>query len=263
MLWLLESDIYAVGTHPLKVDAIAAGHKVRFWDDDWWSSEAFPSLEGPVVFHGSLGNAARIAALGRWTPGALCNTEGFHCSAWYPAAQEWLVHEDFQSTTVEALVGNPLEVAGGLMDASGEVFVRPDSPLKPFSGRVVRLEGLTRDHLDHGFYYDDPALPIVVSRTRSLGTEWRFVVAEGRVVTGCTYEAQGRKGAGAEVEPAAASRAETIAREFEGPDPLYILDLVETEDGVKMVEINPFSGADLYTCDKARIVEAVAKLSDR
>jgi len=260
VLWLLEPDLYAEGAHPLTVAALEAGHAVRRWDDGWWSAGALPSQEGPVVFHGSLGNAARIAELGRWTPGAYCNTAGFSCSRWYPAAARWLVHDAFEITTVEQLVARPREVAGSLADGSGEVFVRPDSPLKPFSGRVVKLDGLTPAHLDHGFYYEDLELPIVVARTQRLGAEWRFVVAEGRVVTGCRYVADGRSGAGAEVEPAAAALAETIAGELTGPDPIYVLDLVESEAGLRMVEINAFSGADLYDCEGATVVEAVAEV---
>lgn len=262
MLWLLEPDVFAVGTHSLKAAALEAGHGVEMWNDEWWSTERLPSLEGPVVFHGSLGNASRIASLSRWVPGAFCNTRGFHCSAWYEAALDWLVHSTYERTTVAQLVGQPDEVAGDLADASGEVFVRPDSPLKPFSGRVVRLSGVQAADLDHGFYYDDLELPIIVTPKRELGDEWRFVVARGRVVAGCRYEAQGRTSVGGDVAPDASSMAQDIARSFEAPDPVYVLDIVRTERGCRMLEINPFSGADLYGCDKASIVRAVGSIVD-
>ena len=211
MLWLLEPDVFDAGTHPLRAAAVDAGHRVKLWDDEWWNTDRFPSLDGPVVFHGSLGNAARIAKLGRWTPGAYCNAEGFRCSAWYSAAGEWLVHEEYASTTVAALVERPGEVARHLVDADGKVFVRPDSPLKPFSGRVVSLEGLKPADLDHGFYYDDLELPVVVTKTQSLGAEYRFVIARKAVVTGCRYEADGRSAAGTEVPQEVSDLAGVIA----------------------------------------------------
>ncbi len=42
------------------------------------------------------------------------------------------------------------------MDQLGyTVFVRPDSPLEPFSGRVLERGRISLQALDHGFYYDD------------------------------------------------------------------------------------------------------------
>ncbi|KIG17256.1 hypothetical protein DB30_03569 [Enhygromyxa salina] len=257
MLWLLERDIYGVGPHPLEGAIAAAGQRSRVWSDDAWESDT--QLDGPVVFHGSLGNAARIAASGRWAPGAYCNTAAFHCSRWYPAAKPWLLHREYVLTTVAELSADPIATAGSLADASGQVFVRPDSPLKPFSGRVVQLEGLTPGHLDHGFYYERLDLPIVVSRKRSLGDEWRFVICQRSVITGCRYEAEGRVAGTTTVDPRAAAVADQIAAKFVGPDPVYVLDLVESEHGIEMVEINPFSGADLYACDKPAIVQRVAE----
>lgn len=260
MQWLLEPDIYLEGTHPLAAAARAAGDEVAAWRDEWWSSESFPALDGHVVFHGSLGNADKIARLGRWTPGAYCDTEGLRCSAWYPAARDWLVHERFIHTTVRALAEDSGRVAE-LADEAGQVFIRPDSPLKPFSGRVVKLDGLTPAHLDHGFYYEDIELPIIVMPTRELGAEYRFVICGREVVASCPYVAEGRQGQGGEVPDEATELATTIAGRLVVADPLYVLDLVETGAGLRLLELNPFSGADLYTCDPDAVVRAVRGLS--
>ncbi|MBL4684684.1 MAG: ATP-grasp domain-containing protein [Nannocystaceae bacterium] len=256
MLWILERDTYGAGSHPLEAAVKAAGYRLRSWDDAW-ARETPPKFEGGVLFHGSLGVAAEIAERGQWAPGAFCNRAAFRCSRWYPAAARWLLHDDCLATTVRALSADPIPVAGALADASGAVFVRPDCPLKPFSGRVVQLEGLTPASLDHGFYYDDLDEPIVVSRTQALGAEWRFVVCEGVVVTGCQYEADGRQAVAASVLPAALALAQQIARAFTPPDPVFVLDLVHSDAGLKLLEINPFSGADLYACDHEKIVATV------
>lgn len=44
------------------------------------------------------------------------------------------------------------------------------------------------------------------------------------------------------------------------PDPIYILDICINGNEINLVEINPFSGADLYGCDRNDIVAAVEKL---
>ncbi|MCX4241945.1 ATP-grasp domain-containing protein [Paraliomyxa miuraensis] len=263
MHWLLEPDVFGEGPPPLLEPARRAGHEVTIWRDDWWSSQGFPRIEDDrVVFHGSLGNAARIATQlatrQRWSPGAYCNEQRIRCSAWYPAAQRWSLNQRYIATTVGALCADPRAVVKGLGEGLDAIFVRPDSPLKPFSGRVVHLEGLTPGNLDHGFYYDDLALPIVVAPVNAIHEEWRFVAVGGVVITGSGYLAQGRRSTGS-VPPAPAwALAETIARELPAPDPVYVLDLGHIEDGLRLVEINPFSGSDLHACDLDAIVTAVA-----
>lgn len=261
MHWLLEPDVFGDSPHPLARAAQRAGHGVTFWRDDWWSTGALPELaDERVVFHGSLGNAARIAALGRWAPGAYCSVERLRCSAWYPAVAPWRLNERYVVTTVRALCERPREVAASLGEALEQVFVRPDGPLKPFGGRVVALDGLTLQALDHGFYYDDLELPIVVAPATALYEEWRFVVVSGVVVGSSGYQAAGRRTATTTTIPAEATAlAKEVAAALPAPDPAYVLDVARTEVGLRLVELNPFSGSDLYGCDRDAIVAAVAK----
>lgn len=263
MIWLLEPDVFAVDDHPLRQAALAEGHVCRSWRDDWWTTQEFPALEGPVVFHGSLGNAARVRALGRWQPGAYCDSSAFHGSAWYAQARDWLVHREFILTSVRELIADPLAVAGSLADSEGKVFVRPDSPLKPFSGRVVPLAGLTAAQLDHGFYYDDLDLAIVIAPVVRIASEWRFVVCEGQVVSGCRYEAEQRRAIGDALAPEPLAFARLLASRLVPPDPVYVLDLAEVDGELRLLELNPFSGADPYACAPQAIVRAVAELLSR
>ena len=258
MLWMLEPDLFAPGAHPLRAAARRAGHQVIEWDDGWWASEAFPATsDETTVFHGSLGNAARVARLGRWRPGALCAVEAFTCSQWYPRFAAQLVHRRYRLTTVRALCETPSALVGELADAQGHVFVRPDSPLKPFSGRVVELDGLTPGHLDHGFYFDDLDLPIVVAPTRVMRREWRFVLADARIVAETAYIAEGRQADSGAVPPAARAMAEAIATSAQLPAPICIVDIGEADDELCLLEFNPFSGADLYACDLDAVVAGI------
>lgn len=259
-IWLLESDVFGPGPHPLTAAVRCAGLRGIEWRDDWWSNptELPPASDEPLVFHGSLGNAARIAALGRWSPGAYCAVESLPCSAWYTHARAWLANASFTFSSVRALVEDPVGVAGALGGTSGHVFVRPDSPLKPFSGRVVALDGLTAAQLDHGFYYEDLELPIVIAPVRAdLGREWRFVVVDGAVIARSGYIADGRQRSGSDVPDDARRLADEIVGSLPAPERVYVLDLVETSAGVRLLELNPFSGADLYGCDADAVVAAV------
>lgn len=57
--WVLERGVFADGDDGLATAALAVGDRVVDWQDDWWHDGRWPAdLQGPVVFHGSLSNAA-------------------------------------------------------------------------------------------------------------------------------------------------------------------------------------------------------------
>ena len=259
MLWILEHNVFLAAGHPLTSAVARAGHRAIAWDDDRVSFQKLPpETEEPTMFHGSLEIADKIAKLKRWRPGAYCNTAGFMCSAWYPRLDLWLLNLTHVFTTVRKFVESPETIQAHF--GGSEVFVRPDSPLKPFSGRVVSLKDVTPAHLDLGFYYDDLDLPIVVAPPQpGLGMEWRFVVAKGETVASSAYVAEGRTAQEGDAPADAVRLANEIAGSFDAPDPVYMLDVIETPNGVRLLEINPFSGADLYRLDPGTVVDAVTR----
>lgn len=249
MRWVIERGVFASG-FDLGDAARAAGHAVSTWDDAWWT-DGLPAWSGPTLFHGSLGNAARIAREAPWRPGAFCDAAALACSAWYPRAGRWLLNEAWQVLPASRLVADP-----PLLE---RMFVRPDSPLKPFAGRVVERAKLSLRALDHGFYYDDADLPVVVAPVRDVGAEWRYVVVDRRVVAGSGYDPVGRRPRSDTPDAASWRYAEAVAADLEPPEPVYVLDICAFEGGFRLVELNPFSGADLYACDPAAVVRAVAQ----
>ncbi|WP_425310103.1 hypothetical protein AADG42_15635 [Ammonicoccus fulvus] len=60
--WILEDQVFADRHRALAEAVERAGGAVISWNDDWWATGAWPATAGPVVFHGSLGNADRIAS---------------------------------------------------------------------------------------------------------------------------------------------------------------------------------------------------------
>lgn len=176
--WVLEREIFFDNHERLMEAAVNAGNRVISWDDDWWENGKWPKLENQfTIFHGSLGNADRIVSELPWNPGAFCNTPAFHCNSWYENAKKWLVHKEWVFSTVAELIAKPEAILKEI-GAPTSFFVRPDSPIKPFSGRVIQLDKLSLKALDYGFYYEDMNLPIVVTQETEIGVEWRFVIAK-------------------------------------------------------------------------------------
>lgn len=263
MHWLLELDMFPERAPLLAAAARRAGHRVTPWNDDWWGNGRFAAVTGePMLLHGSLGNASKIKQLGRWRPGAFCDVDAFQCSTWYPAATRWLLNRRTVFTTVAEACADPAKVFAEFGGA-GRLFLRPDSPLKPFSGRVVSLEALTPAALDHGFYYDDLSLPILAAPETKVGREWRFAVVEGAIVTGSEYDPDGRTPRRPAEPGAAWSFAAEIAGALPPPERVYVLDVCETAEGLRLLELNPFSGAALYHCEPNIIVDRVARACAR
>jgi ATP-grasp domain-containing protein len=159
----------------------------------------------------------------------------------------WLLHRDWRVLPARELVESPDEVLESV-HATDTVFVRPDSPLKPFAGRVLPRGRITLAGLDHGFYYDDVEIPVVVAPTRSVRAEWRFVVVESVVVAGSRYVADGRTALPDDPTGAPWQFAADVAARLPAPEPVYVLDVCEADGRLWLLELNPFSGADLYGC---------------
>ncbi len=254
--WILETQVLPELHQRLTQAAEKRGQNVSAWNDDW--SFRWPKFQDEfILFHGSLGVANDVAQNSPWAPGAFCNLEHFKCSNYYPTIAETLIHRSWVQTTVEDFVNRPDDFYKG----EAELFIRPDSPLKPFSGRVIHRDNVSLRALDHGFYYDELDLPIILTPIRQVGQEWRFVVRDQQVITGSGYVADGRSGTVEITNGPAWDLAQSIARSLEPPDPLYVLDIAESDGRLWVMELNPFSGADLYACNVVQIVEAVAKIA--
>ena len=259
--WVLEPDIFPETHQPIRKAIRDRGHRLVEWSDAWWS-DGVPSRlpTSSVVFHGSLGNAARIANELHWTPGSFCPVDSFRCSSWYESARQWLVHVDWTVCAADELVANARKIAERLR-ATDRIFVRPDSPLKPFSGRVVKVANLTLANLDHGFYYDDETIPVVAAPVENIGHEWRFVIVNRSVIAGSAYDPKTRKPVAAPLDSAAANFASNVAASIPEPAIVYILDVCECNDQLRLLELNPFGGADLYACDATAIIDAVSSIA--
>ena len=112
--------------------------------------------------------------------------------------------------------------------------------------------------LDHGFYYEDETLPVIVAPVANVGREWRFVVVDRQVIAGSGYNAEARSPSAASENSKARELAAEIACSMEPPSPVYVLDICEVDDKCRLLELNPFGGADLYDCAPQAIVRAVS-----
>ncbi|MBI2378508.1 MAG: ATP-grasp domain-containing protein [Deltaproteobacteria bacterium] len=253
MRWVLEFDVFGDNERRLAEAARRAGHEVTSWTE---RRRVNLDDEQHVIFHGSLNVAATIGATyPAWRPGAFCDVEALRWSSWEASARPWLLNAEVAVTTVRT-AATVAKTVGTQM-----VFVRPDSVLKPFSGRVLDAGEVTPETLDFGFYFDDLDLPVVIAPAVEIAAEWRFVVVDREVVAGSAYDAGTRSGDGEVTRDHAAWRfAADVADALPPPERVYVLDACSLPSGdLHLLELNAFSGADLYDCDPDAIVRHVGQ----
>ena len=98
-----------------------------------------------------------------------------------------------------------------------------------------------------------------MSSPREIDKEWRFVVVDGKVVTGCQYKDGARLDYQPHYDDQAYELATSVASVDYEPDPVWVMDICKTSDGnYHLLEIGGFSFADLYACDMKTVVSAVS-----
>ena len=268
-VWIEDEIAYHDETRRTRDTLMAAGHRFLRWQDGWAKRNLPPNVDPsePLFYHVSLSLAAELAARGE--RGVWCDVERLSCAAWYEDFAPWLLHERYLFTTVRELVADPRGVVAPLCERGeehawdGHYFVRPQSPLKPFSGRVLHVEETNLMALDHGFYYEDEALEVVVAPTRTLTQrEWRCVIVRSELVAMSAYDASTRGEVMTDGEGAREVRdlVDEIAacRDLTRFGPGVVADFGEVEGGGwRLLEFNPLSGASLYGCDALDVAEAI------
>ncbi len=260
LTWILERDMFTDNHDRLASAVENFGQEVIAWNDDWWKKSKFIAYNGKnAIFHGCLSNAARINSETEWNPGAFCNVEAFKCSSWYPTAEPWLLNSKWVLTTVREFVENP-EKALQQIGVEDKFFVRPDGPLKPFSGRVLKTGNISLKDLDHGFYYDDTSIQIIISPVKTIIEEWRYIIVDMNVVAGSSYIAETRTEIPADIKGTQWQYAQEVSKNLVPPEDVYVMDICRVDNDFKLLELNPFSGADLYGCDRDAIVKSITEL---
>ena len=270
--WLIDREMFehyladlvsAIQKHGHEARLIEAPSPPYRWDDTGCSyRSAFPE-EACVIAHGDIELMTRIHREKRWNPGAFCTVESFHCSSYLCRFSKFWINSDYVMLPFGEL-SRQREFLFDTIGKDGQVFVRPDSPLKLFTGQVATHKTFDADLEYMGFYEFPEESLVVVSSPKTIVQEWRFVVSNGEVVTGCLYQTGQEKTLDARSDPEALQLAEKIAQQDYQPDPVWIIDVCKTSDGkYRMLEIGGFSFSDLYACDMNKVVVAVSEAAER
>ena len=265
--WLIDADMFDGYRDQLVTAIHEQGHDVKLihapsppfrWDDVGCSyRETFPK-DACVISHGDIELVTRIHQEHRWTPGAFCTVKNFACSnysCWYG---EYLLNRDY----IMLPFGEIDRCKDFLFDSvgrDGRIFIRPDSPLKLFTGQIATRDTFSADLEFMGFYEFPVSSLVLVSSPKAILNEWRFLVADGTVVAGCQYKSGDGLDYQSEYDGNAFDLAQSIAAIDYEPDAVWVMDICKTSDNsYHLLEIGGFSFSDLYACNMADVVTAVS-----
>lgn len=265
--WLIGAEMFDGYRDELVAAIFRSGHEAvlvrtpappyRWKDVGCTYRDAFPR-HACVVAHGDIELVTRVRRERLWAPGAYATIEHYQCSKYYCHFGEHLLNHRYAMLPFGEL-RRCQEFLFDALGVGGRIFVRPDSPLKIFTGQVVSAAGFEADLEYLGFFEFPLETMVVVSPPQAIEREWRFVVADRAVIGGSQYKRDGNNEIHASFDPAALDLAAKVAVNDFQPDRVWIADVCRTADGrYHLLEIGGFSFADLYACDKDAVAAAVS-----
>lgn len=233
------------------------------WDD---TNDAYREAFPPgscVVTHGDIDLVTRVLDDQIWTPGAFASVDRFFCSHYYSHFGRFLLNRDYIMLPYAELP-RCKKLLFGTLGRDDTLFVRPDSPLKLFTGMTISRSTFDRDYEFMGFYEFPIESMVVVSSPKTIVSEWRFVVVDRNIVTGTQYIERNEKVSRLADDPNALDFAKSVLTTEYEPDPVWVLDVCKTDDNnYHLLEIGGFSFAGLYASNKDAVVQAVSAVAER
>lgn len=261
-LWLIERGVYPDHSRSFKAEVerqnmICAEVDYRpgkFHPDDIFGCPEV-AQDTCVVTWGTLPLIRQIQLRRGWKPGGWCNVERLACASYLAHFGDFAINGRCAIVRgVEAIEEQDklfAEFGGG-----EEIFIRPNGVQKLLPGAVVHRDNFF-DALAPARY--DPLSLVVLSTPREIGREWRFVISADSIVASSQYRDNGAirisEGCPAEVRDFADCLLRTVAWR---PDPMFMLDVCESDGSLWLLELNSFSCSGWYDCDMAAVIQAAS-----
>lgn len=155
-----------------------------------------------------------------------------------------------------------------LKDPTANFFVRPCADNKSFSGTVMGWEDFSqwRDKVvalekeENSLTTLQPDDRIIIAPLAKIYSETRFYVVDGEVVTGSQYKAGDTVYYTSEVMPFIEQFAQKMVNKWQ-PDRAFVLDIADTDEGPKVIEINAINSSGFYACDMGKYVNAINSMT--
>lgn len=259
--WVIDPVLVSHSVHSRKLPAAItnAGHELVTAEYDeaskkWKELDLIHNV--PTVFYGSH-KFVRDHSLTH-VPGSFGANDRTRVSHYMTnLPREWFLNSQALMTTWGDFCNRTSYWLGM---SGGPAFLRPESGRKPFAGLVVQPEDVAHEiNSINQLSRMAPEDLVWVARAKEIQGEFRFVIANGRVVAGSEYRWDSVLDIRSDYPEECRAVAQRVAEHEWQVDRVYTCDVALTEFGPKVVELNGFSSAGLYACDLDAVVAAVSE----
>lgn len=211
----------------------------------------FVAPKGLLIPYGSTSMIKMFAKSNLDKSGFFFDSENFRTSKWVKELGDAMLNHDAKVM--------PLSEASQLK-SDKFYFMKPDNDLKDFTGSIVNANGIDKfyNEVSAGGFTFKTDIPVVLSSLKNTGWEWRFFMMEDHIISCSSYKLKEQVNTTKGVSMQVKSFARDVSRVWR-PDEIYVMDICETDNGLKVVEFNCFNGSGFYACDLNKIVEEVSE----
>lgn len=250
--WLIQTNMEGVDTKQMIAEVTAQGMVVRPIDHRLGAHIDFSEYDPHdcIVGYGDIDFVRQVNTRAPFIPGAWCNFENMKCSTYYAYFGKYLLNNKY----IMLPLGDLLRRWDNFISSTiNSWFIRPDSGVKSFTGYVVAPD--EKHKIQALISKVGPETLVVIAPEKEIAAEWRFVICDRKVITGCQYLPDESPN----FPPSSLRLAGIIALQEWQPDLCYTVDIAESRGAVYLLEINSFSCAGLYDCNIASIVQWASK----
>ncbi len=264
-VWLIEASVYGNEANSLLAEIRRQGMASQLMPFTTLLKEkdivvaGRPLADGDCVLaYGTFPFARQVQLHRRWVPGAWCDPANLDCTSYFIHFGKFLLNRHYEILPATDAIRDRNRIYEQF-GTDNEVFARPTGCNKCFTGRCIYKDDFASALSTATF---DPATLVVVAGPRDIGREWRLVVAGDQVIAASQYALEGSKCVEAGCPNDVRSFTETMLEEVDWrPDPIFMLDVCESDGRLWLVELGGFSCSWLYACDLAAIVLAASDLA--
>lgn len=262
--WLLDSNIIdgpnVIGDLPKAI--IGAGHNlyttkyIPFSDTQDYGPAHW--VNEPTIIYGTIGYIKKCKV--PFVPGVYGLNQNTDCNFYYPELpSEWLLNSQFVMIPFGSMKNDPYRLFD-LFDCNS-LFIRPVSGRKTFAGTVITRYNVI-DELSASMQLTSVMSETIclVSPAIDIQSEYRFVIGNHEVIDGSEYRLDNVLDIRHDWPAECWKLANLMAKHSWQPDVCYTVDVAITGDGPRIVELNGFSAAGLYACDKDLIVNRISEI---
>ena len=265
-LWLIEKDMFDESDNTVRMMEIvrAMDMEARHYSYSGYETiipEDLPAKEECIVAYGSINAAKFINKRCKWVPGVWCDFEILRCCSYLAHWGQFSIQKRYLFLPL-AEVYRQKEWLYKTLGYNEHIFIRPDDNMKSFHGEVVAKEKFEYWYEMANFYNPGKSCLCLVSEPSCLSGEWRFVIANRKVISGSQVRCDGNLAVASGFPKEAADFAEQVANSCEfNPHPIYVMDICRSPEGYALMEIGSVNCAGLYACDLKPIVEKASEIA--